>query len=494
MAASIPASALVNIQPGVISAGGSGLDMVGLILTDSLRAPAGAVLRFATSDDVGAYFGATSAEANAATTYFGGYDGSFIKPGFVLFGRYNTAAAAAWLRGGRLALSLTQLQALSGTLTLTVNGVSTTSSTITLSTATSFSNAASIIQAGFTSPGFTVTYDSLSGAFQFTNTSTGATSTITAATGSLAAPLLLDAADGAIVSPGGAADAPGTAMDAVVAQTQDFVSFTTIFQPVSADMLAFATWNSGKNNRYLYAGWTNDAAATSSTDSTSVGYLIRQAGLSGTALIWTTSYLKAAFLLGAIASIDFTRTNGRTNLAFRSEQGLVADVTNATIAADLKANGYNFYGAYAPANDLFIWFQPGQVSGDFAWLDSYINQIWMNNAFQLDVMVALGQVGQIPYNDDGYQLLEAVLLDPITDAVNFGAIRAGVTLTNAQAAYVNGLAGKVVSDAIFQRGWYLSIVDPGGSVRAQRGSPVCTFFYTDGQSVQQINLSSLMVV
>lgn len=492
MVASIPASDIVNIVPGVIGSGGTGLDMVGLILTNSVRAPYGTVLRFSSLADVTAYFGSSSDEAVKAAVYFNGYTNSFIKPAFVLFAAYATAARSAWLRGASLSLTLAQLQALTGTLTITTNGTPLTSSTINLSGASSFSNAATIIQAAFTTPPFAVTYDSVAGAFLFTSTATGAV-TMAYATGTLATGLGLTQAAGATLSQGHIVDVPGTAMDAIVANTQDFVSFTHLFTPSDADIVAFATWNNGKNDRFLYVPWTNNSAATTNSDTTSPAKLIDAANLAGTAPVWSNSADKAVFVLGYIASIDFNRPNGRTVAAFRSGNGLTADVTNQTIAANLIANGYSFYGSYATANDEFTWLYNGQVSGEFAWIDSYINQIWMNNAFQLAWMDLLGAVGQIPYNDDGYEMLGAGIQSQIDAAVGFGAIRAGVTLTESQKAQVNGIAGRDISDVLFSRGWFLSILDPGGAVRAARGSPVCTFFYTDGQSVQKITLSSLMV-
>lgn len=493
MVASIPASAIVNVNPGVISAGGTGLDMVGLILTNGTRIPYGTVLKFSSPADVATYFGSGSAEAAAAVTYFKGYTNSFIKPAFMLFASYASAARAAFLRGGSLTLTLTQLQALSGTLTITTTGVALTSSSINLSSATSFSNAATIIQAAFTSPPFAVTYDPVAGAFVFTSTATGNAVTMIPATGSLAAGLALTAALGAVTSQGAAIDTPGPAMAAIIASTQDFVSFTTLFQASDSDIVLFATWTDSTNDRFMYVPWTTNSAAITNGDTTSPGALIKAAGLDGTAILWAPTVDKAVFVLGYGASIDFTRPDGRTVAAFRSGDGLIADVTNQTIAANLLANGYSFYGSYATANDQFTWLYNGQVSGGFAFIDSYLDQIWLNNNFQLTWMSLLAAVGNIPYNPDGYAMLESALLTNVQDALNFGAIRDGVTLTSSEISEINAIAGLDISDIMFSRGWYLSILDPGGTVRAGRGSPICTFFYTDGQSVQKINLSSLMV-
>lgn len=492
---SIPASAIVNVLPNVISAGGTGLDLVGLILTNGTRVPLGQVIRFASADDVAAYFGALSTEAMLASVYFAGYDNSSIKPASLIFSQYNTASVAAFCRGGSLAtLTLTQLQALSGTLSITVDGVSKTSSSINLASATSFSDAATTILAAFSSPGFTVTYDSVSGAFVFTSSTTGASSTITYVSGALAAGLKLTAATGAVISQGALAAVPATAMDAVIAQTQDFVSFTTTWQPNTASKLAFAAWAHAKANRFLYAMWDDDATPTGTTDTTSAGAQIIAAGYSGIAPIYdpNNGATVAAFLMGAIASVDFNTVNGRITTAFRSGSALPG-VTNQTIAANLQANGYNFYGSYATPNDAFKFFYPGQITGKFKWIDSWINQVWMNTGFQLALMSLLTTVGSVPYNVDGYGLIEQALSDRIAAALNFGAIRAGVTLSALQAAEVNTAAGLRISDTLQQRGWYVKVGDASPEVRAARGSPPIFIWYTDGSSVQRITLSSVLV-
>lgn len=490
---SIPAKDIVNIVPGVVSAGGTGLDMSGLLLTSSARVPVGSVLRFANVRDVQEYFGPSSDEASAASTYFNGYVGSFIKPAILLFSALTLTARSGWIRGGALGLTLTELKALTGVLTITVGGAALTSSTINLSAATSFSNAATLIQSAFTSPTFAVTYDSLADAFVFTSTATGNAATVIYPTGSLAAGLKLTAVTGATLSQGQDVQTGAETMTAVTDSTQNFVSFTSLTSLTDDQIVDFATWTGSQGDRFLFVPWTAAAEAISNSDTTSPAVRIAALELSGTACVYSPTFDKAVFVLGYAASIDFARLNGRVDAAGRRGAGLLPDVTNQTIASNLKNNGYNFYGAWATANDDFVALRWGVVSGPFAYIDSYLNQIWMNNAFQLSFMVMFRDVGHIPYNDDGYEIIGANITTDIEAAVNFGAIVAGVQLSEAQKTIIIGLAGSDITDIIFTRGWELTIQDPGPTVRAARGSPVCTFFYTDGQSVQRIDLSSLMV-
>ena len=202
----------------------------------------------------------------------------------------------------------------------------------------------------------------------------------------------------------------------------------------------------------------------------------------------------AAFVLGAVAAIDFARTNGRITLAFKSQSGLAFSVTDATTAQTLIDNGYNFYGDYATSNDRFRFFYPGQISGNWKWIDTYVNQIWQNAALQQALMTLLTQMNSIPYNLDGYTLIDAACLDPINAGVNFGSIRAGVTLSAQQKAQVNNQAGVEIDETLQTRGWYLQIKDASPQVREARGTPPMTFWYMDGGSVQQITLASLAVL
>lgn len=151
---SIPASELVNVIPGVLSPGGNPLSLNAVFLTDSTRIPIGSVQEFVTVDTVREFFGPTSIEAELAAKYFAGFSGAISLPGVLYFAQYNEAAVAAYLRSASFqGTTLAMLQALSGTLIVVIDGATITTPNIDLSTATSFTNAASLIQAGLQAPG-----------------------------------------------------------------------------------------------------------------------------------------------------------------------------------------------------------------------------------------------------------------------------------------------------------------------------------------------------
>ncbi|RUV07761.1 DUF3383 domain-containing protein [Mesorhizobium sp. M1A.F.Ca.IN.020.03.2.1] len=349
-----------------------------------------------------------------------------------------------------------------------------------------------------------VSYDSVSGGFVITSAIAGAASSAAFATGSVAAGLFLTQATGATLSQGADGTTPAAFMAGITQLTQNWATFMTIFDPDggsgSVQKQAFAEWVNNTNKRYAYIAWDTDITPTEGNDATSsFGNIIASANLDGTCAIYhpaggiTTPAQIAAFICGAAASIDFQQTNGRITFAFRGQDGLVAGVTTATVASNLIANGYNFYGAYATAAQQFLEFQNGTVSGEFEWLDSYINQIWLNNQLQLSLMELIQNINSVPYNAAGYELIKAACLDPINQALNFGAIRAGVTLSALQIAQINSAAGVKASDTLELQGWYLQVKDATPQVRQARQSPPINFRYMDGESVQQIELTSTLV-
>lgn len=496
--ATIPASHDVAIVPSVIGAGGAALNLSGLVLTANTRVPIGSILSFANAPAVATYFGPTSTEADAALKYFAGFDTKTITPAAMLFSQYNAAAVSGYLRGGNVsALTLAQLQALTGTVILTVGGTVFTSATINLTGAASFSAAAALIQAGFTTPTFSVTYDSVSGAFLFTVTATGALSTITFATGTLSTALKLTSATGAVLSQGAALTTPTAAMNAIINQTTNWVSFMTMFDPdVTGNTLKleFATWNAGQGTRYAYVCWDTDATVrTTNPASASLGRLFKTSSLSGTILISTADYTKAAFVCGMIASINTAATNGRITLKFKTQSGLPADVTDSITALNCEANGYNYYGSYATAAQGFVYYAEGSISGPYLNADAYINQVWLDNSLQLAVMTLMTQVNSVPYDASGTTLIRSACQGPINDALNFGMMSPGIALSTLQIAEVNAAAGLAIDKSLAANGYYLQILPATATVRGQRGSPPINLWYADAGAVHTISIASIAV-
>jgi hypothetical protein len=282
-------------------------------------------------------------------------------------------------------------------------------------------------------------------------------------------------------------------MASIINQTLNWASFTTTFEPVTADKQAFSLWVNSQNNRFAYIGWDTSAVGTIVPDTTSWVALIKESGYSGTIPVYL-DYLHAAFFMGFIAALDFNRTNGRKTLAYKYQSGLTASVSNVTTANNLEANGYNYIGNVATANQGFVFAFPGQITGSYKFVDSYVNQVYLNSQFQLALLTLLTSAGFVPYTAAGYTQIRQACMDPINQMLNYGGIQPGVTLSSAQASEVNTQAGTEIATTLSQRGWYLQIQDASAQVRGVRGSPPMTFWYMDGGSVQRINLASIVVL
>lgn len=353
-----------------------------------------------------------------------------------------------------------------------------------------------------------VQFDSVSQAFIILSGTTGVDSTISFGSGALATDLLLTQATGAVLSQGAVAATPSAFMTAVVLENADWVTFMTDFDPDGGSgntvKQEFAAWKNTQNSRFAYVCWDTDITPTEEVPATeSLGYILGQNGDSGTCLIYEATDLNlAAFICGAAASIDFNEEDGRITFAYKAQAGLSPSVTDPTTAVNLggnpqvegdRGNGYNFYGAYGSANlNTFTWFQRGFVTGPFQWLDSYINQVYFNNQFQVAMLTLMGTVKSIPYTQAGSSLIEQALAPIIQQGLTFGAWAPG-TISSAQAAEVNGAAGANISSTLQSQGYYLQVLPASAAVRASRGSPPCTFWYLDRGSVQSINLASVAV-
>ena len=336
-----------------------------------------------------------------------------------------------------------------------------------------------------------MTYSSQTGAFQIDSPTTGASSAVAFPTPpeagtDLGALLLLTEQSGAVQSVGMAGQTLPDCMTNVLMYARDWVTFSTVWEPELDDKIALAQWCAGYDTRFAYVLWDTDNAAQVAGSTASAGYQIAKVlELDGTVPVFNTTEL-AAWVMGTAASINFEETNGRLTFAFKQGEGLAVTCDNDENYDALIANGYNCYADFATASSQFKFFQNGQVSGKWGWLDTYLDAIAIKDGLQLNLLYLFKAVKCIPYNESGYGMIRTACLDTITRFLDFGAIRTGVTLSNTQKVQLLAEIGLDVSQTLETQGWYMQVKDPGATVRGQRQSPECKFYYMDGGSVQQI--------
>lgn len=496
----IPASHIVEVLPRVITGGSADLELNGLLLTDNAIISASTlVLSFPSARAVGAYFGTDSVEYAAADVYFTSYNNKFLAPKAFFIARRIAEDAPAWLRGAKFTGTLAQLKTVTdGGFTISIDNTAHSVTGIDLSSATSFSDVAVLIRAAIPVGSDTVTYSSLTGAFTITSGTAGANSEVSYASAptsgtDLSALLGLRESDGAVVSVGMDALNVNDQMTAILGKTQNWVSFSTAWEADPEEALTWAAWASN-NYGWLYIGYSTAAVMTSPDSSADMASVVKNAGYDHTAIIYG-SLEYASFIMGVVASIAWQRINGTITAAFKRQSGLAPWVVDETTAVTLEAKKCNYFGNFATRNAEFIFLYPGCLSAsDYGFIDPYVNSIWLNNRLQVALMDGLTSVGRVPYNVRGYTMIKAWMLDPVNEARINAAIEAGVVLSERQRSEVMNEAGLDISSELWTQGYYIQVLDPGASVRAQRGSPIVSLWYTYGGAVQRIEVASTAIL
>jgi len=265
---------------------------------------------------------------------------------------------------------------------------------------------------------------------------------------------------------------------------------------VIADRLSYAAWNSGQNFQYAYMAWDAEAASIVPNNPASFGAQAFAVPYQGTAPLYG-DVTTAGASMGWAASINFGVQNGRTNYdSRRFAAGPAAFVNDPTTSANLDSNHYSYIGAFANSANNYTTSVNGYLSGSFLWLDTYVDQIYLNRQIQLALYSALLNYNSIPYNQDGYTELYRAVADVANQGVVSGIIRTGVTLSQSQIAQVNAQAGRNIASTLSTQGWYCLIGDPANVAQARqnRTSPSCQFWYCDGGSIQSITIASTAVI
>lgn len=491
----IPISQIVQVNPNVIGAGGAQTSLDGMILTQSTAIPPGQLAVFYREQDVADFFGSSSAEYAAALAYFPGILGGGQQPGSLTFGRFASADTGATVYGRDTGLTLSQLQALTGTLIVTTSALF-TSAAINLSAATSFANAAALMTAGFTAPDFAITWDAQRSRFLLTTTATGDTAEVSAVTGTLATAVGLSAAAGAFVqSPGVEADTADTAMTRVANLSGNWGVFTHAWEADITERTEFAAWTSTQDFQFIYASWDTEAAGLTASNPASFGAIVFDVPYQGTVPVYG-QIDDAALVLSWAAATNYNMIEGRSALAFRqSVAGVPPTVDNLADANALLSNGYTYMGSYASTSNGYSILYNGAISGQFLWADTFLGQIWLRRTLQQALFETLLAYKTLPYNADGYNAIYQGAQATIAQAVATGVIRAGVDLSPSQRAEVDRAAGIPIAEQVSSLGWYLQVDDPiNPAVRTVRGSPTVNFWYCDGGSIQKIVVSATTVL
>ena len=336
---------IISITNAVIDVSTTGLDLVTTVLTKNSLIPNNttqSVLPFTSAELVGEYFGLSSDEYIFANSYFKSYDNSPSKPRFIRFARYIDTAIAPYIRGGIVGIDkLSVLKAVTaGSLALVFDGATVNVTTIDLSSATSLSNAASLLQTEIrqsTLTNATVVYDSTTEALTISNAVTSGTSTVGYVVDStgigLGSLLKLRQTDGAVLSQGSVDLTPAENMEKILAVTKNWYPFTNLWNVSTevgyVEFLALAKWCNDKFPKYNYIAWSNEANMEVLNNNATMKYALDQYNYSGVSVVYN-NYTHAAFFGGMIAGVDYTGTNTTILLSDKQQGGLAVSANSDT--------------------------------------------------------------------------------------------------------------------------------------------------------------------
>lgn len=529
----VPLSKLVLITPRVLTAGINGLNFNGLFLTTSDQVPVDTLLTFSSAGAVGEYFGYTSAQYRTATVYFNGYDNSLTKPSTCFFYRHVASDAPAFVRGSqspnyeKMLLNLRKVT--NGTLHMTIGPEELQLEGVDLSGCNSHSDVAQVLEDAINDAGYEhdipawekarVRWSSLTKTFQFSAGVAGPGVPVDYGVGPLADLLRISHESNAVLSHGAAARTWSETLDNVLTHTGNFVSYGTIEEITSLqEAESLASWANNKFNegsQFLYVWHTSDVtlddSATSALNSTlgtartgratvaiagsgrEIAEAFKDAQWQGVAGVYGDSRY-AAFIMGAVASIDWNQPGSTITFAMKTQSGLEANINDVNTWETLDELKLTGIANYAARNDNFKLSTHGKMFGSFRFIDTYVNSTWLNNQLQTRLADGFTKAGRVAYNQTGMSLIRAWCQPVFDQARMCGVIDTGVKLDAGQKNQLMNEAGRDISTELSNNGYYMLIGEATSTQRASRESPPCQVWYTYGGSVHSLVVPVTAVV
>lgn len=497
---------------------GAGI-LAGLMLTTNTLIPTTSpVLRFSSLDLVGEFFGTTSNEYLVATNYFNGWDEAITQPSYLYFGLFPTSALAPYLRSATVANQAILLQQLSGitsgNLTVSSDGVTYSASKINLSTATSLSQVASLLETAIvtanpTLTSFTITFSGITNTFNLTNGVTGSLSTMgyctAGASPDIATILGLTQSTGAILSQGQDAQTPAQNLAILQKYWQDTSLIFTVDDlgdTTEATFLAIAQWiNQNTNNTVGFLAFDNETATTQSNDTTSLVYQINQLELNNTAVVYNTPNI-CAFISGCFAGQDYSAVGTAISVAWKSQQGLAYSVNDNDIATILTSKGVNFYGDYTLNNgntQAFSLLQPGSICGVWGYIDNLLASAWIGRSIQVSLAQLFNGATQITGGTAGqemiFQNIDNVMqtMLPAEKGGN-GIIALGLTFDKATQQQYQAQYGININVVLTNNGYAIIPGVQTSEQRAKRVGAIWTVLYAKGSAINVLPISTIAMI
>lgn len=459
---SIPFKRYVNIVSGV--GGGATVrqrDLILRLFTSSAMIGPDTVLEFDRSNlsAIAAVFGSESPEYTRAAAYFGYVSPAITAPERIAFASYRPASVGAAVYGNTDFKALATLQAITaGAMAVEIGGVSTNISAVDFSTASSFADVATDLQAELITAGLAgaaVTYANNRFVVQLVDLATVAIVATVSGANDMAMALGLTEASGAISVTGSAAVTAVVAVQQSEQLSDNFGSLVFVPTLTISDHSAVAAYVAAANVKYQYHVPVSAANATA--------WSTALAGYAGTGITLSPTASQYPELLptAILAATRYDRRNAVQNYMFKQMAGVTPSVTDATTADAMDALRVNYYGDTSSAGQVIKFYQRGTLCGgptDPVDMNTYANEQWLKDYAGSQVMGLLLSVGRVPANAQGVGMVSNVLQPAIDRALLNGTISVGKALTATQRVFLTQATGNPLAYLVVQsQGYILSV-------------------------------------
>ena len=437
----------VDITSGV---GGATLvqrrDLIGRLFITNELLPPSAFIEFTSAEQVGEYFGTTSEEYLRSVAYFAFISKNITRAQKISFARWVDADVAPMIFGTKFTTTLAEFQAIvDGSFTLNISPDSNVISGLNFSTALSFADVATLIEAGINAQvgtmwtAATVTYNAVSGGFDFVGGDAVA-ATISAAPGGVGTELLAligwlpDAifADGALTQ--SVTDALTESADA----SDNFGSFLFLPTLTITEIVEAATWNDLQNFKYMYTVPVLKIDAQSYYDD------LNGIGGVGITISETAGEYPEQDPMVVFAATNYEAENSVQNFMFQIFDAQTASVTTTLESDQFDAIRTNYYGRTQTAGQFIEFYQRGLLMGgatDALDINTYANEIWLKDANGAAIMNLLLSLARVSANAQGKVQLITVLQGVVDQALENGTISVGKTLNDIQKLFIGEKSG-----------------------------------------------------
>ena len=321
-----------------------------------------------------------------------------------------------------------------------------------------------------------------------------ASQTIKFATGDLASVLGLAETDGGYVTAGTNGENLSGMLSNIGLINGDYVSIASLNNIDTSDYEQIATWVNASSGRYAFIVISDDARLKS-TNQTVYESLF---GNDGFILIYGSNINMLAFMQAAIASVDFSATNGMTNFNFIETPQFLDDAIGTSEELDgINANRANccyVMGGYGQSQPLF---GEGKIFGtNFNNIANYIGNSWIKAKMEIagaNLMISQGFIAL--RGGDGQSMILATIQDVINTAKNSGIITVvgqGGLLTSEKTKIISAAGSENAVSIIETNGYYISVL-PISSDDIAKEQMRLQFIYTKNVPVNRIVIQTFVI-